>query len=190
MHTAGKVILITGGARSGKSTFAERYALDSGKEVIYVATSPVIDAEMQLRIAAHRRRRPANWKTVEEPFLLKEVLIEYGTPGRLLLVDCVTLWLTNHLLQKAGLDGQDLPSAEQASAILQELLDYVQATAEVTCAVLADVVLVSNEVGMGLVPENRLNRIFRDLVGKANQSFAAVADEVYVLFSGLPLRLK
>jgi len=187
---AGKVIFVTGGARSGKSTFAEGYARESGKKVVYIATSPVVDEETRRRIAAHRRRRPADWETVEEPFRLEEALRRYGSPDRLLLVDCLTLWLTNHLLERAGLDGEALADAARAESILAELLAYAQATAALTREVAADVVLVSNEVGLGLVPDNPLSRLFRDLVGKSNQCFAAAADEVYVLFSGLPLRLK
>lgn len=190
MQPAGKVILITGGARSGKSTFAERYARESGKQVVYIATSPVVDEETRRRIAAHQRRRPPEWETVEEPLHLEEALCAHGRSGRLLLVDCLTLWLTNHLLARAGLEGEALADAARAEAILTDLLAYVEATADLTRALPAEVVLVTNEVGLGLVPDNPLSRLFRDLVGKSNQCFAAVADEVYVLFAGLPLRLK
>lgn len=190
MAPAGKVVFITGGARSGKSSFAERYAGGSGKEVVYVATSPVVDEETRERIRAHRSRRPQEWITVEEPLLLEKILREHGSSGRVLLVDCLSLWVTNHLLDRAGIDGDRLYSAHDASRISEELLGYFESVATLTRNTEADVIVVSNEVGMGLVPDNRLSRVYRDLAGKVNQLFAGVADEVYILLAGIPLRLR
>ncbi len=190
MAPAGRSVFITGGARSGKSRFAEQHAKGSGKPVVYVATSPLVDEETRERIRVHRLRRPKEWVTVEEPLRLEKVLHEYGSPGRLLLVDCLSLWVTNHLLNRAGIDGERLCSAHDALKISEQLLGYFESVSALVRNTEADVILVSNEVGMGLVPDNRLSRVYRDLAGKANQMFARAADEVYILVAGVPLRLK
>lgn len=184
------LVLITGGARSGKSTFAERYARDRGKEVIYIATSPVVDEETRLRIEEHRRRRPAGWRTVEEPYHPERVLASHDGPGRLFLLDCLTMWLSNCLLEQAGLAGEQIDEPDGFRQASQALRSRIDALAASTRNLSADVVVVSNETGMGLVPDNPLGRLYRDQVGWANQTLAALADEVYVLFSGIPLRLK
>jgi adenosylcobinamide kinase/adenosylcobinamide-phosphate guanylyltransferase len=188
---AGKLLLVTGGARCGKSTFAENYAETSGREVVYVATCQGLDQEMKGRIAAHRRSRPSTWLTVEEHFLLDKVLLRYGRSlKRLLLVDCLTLWLTNVLLERVGFDGERLADEQVGQVVFDYILARAKNIATLAAKVPAEVVLVTNEVGWGLVPENRLARLYRDLAGKVNQVFAAEADEVYMLVAGLPLRLK
>jgi adenosylcobinamide kinase/adenosylcobinamide-phosphate guanylyltransferase len=162
--------LVIGGARSGKSGFAERQALASGMAVTYVATGEVRDAEMAERIAHHRSRRPAGWTTVEEPLRLAEALARVAAPDRCLLVDCLTLWLTNAML------------GEQEGEI-GKLLTALPGLP-------GDIILVSNEVGWGIVPENALARRFRDEQGRLNQRVAAIADEVTLVAAGLPLALK
>ncbi len=186
----GKLVFVTGGARSGKSVFAERYARQSGKRVIYVATAEAYDGEMARRIEEHRRRRPAGWTTVEEPLWLAPVIRRDGDAGTLLLVDCLTMLISNHLLARAGTGGEELGSPARQAEIFGKIMAYLQETAVATRDSRADVVVVSNEVGMGLVPETPLGRLYRDLVGKANQEFAALADEAFVLFSGLPFKLR
>lgn len=171
----GKTILVTGGARSGKSRLAERLAEACGTPLGYIATATAGDAEMAARIARHQERRGADWRTIEEPFELSRVLAEHDGHHAALLVDCVTLWLTNLLLRYD----------DQA-----RVLPHVKELTETLAALQSTVVLVSNEVGMGIVPENRLARIFRDLSGESNQLLAMAADEVYVTIAGLPLRLK
>ena len=168
------VTLILGGARSGKSRRAEALAAASGCEVVYMATGPHIedDAEWAARVAQHRRERPASWRTIEEPLALVERLQEQAAASRLLLVDCLTLWLSNLLL--AGRDAE--AEGRHLCALLPRLPGQL--------------LLVSNEVGMGLVPEHALGRAFRDAQGRLNQAVAAVAGRVEFVAAGLPLRLK
>ena len=168
------VTLILGGARSGKSRRAEALAEASAAEVIYIATGPHIegDAEWVARVAHHRRQRPATWRTIEEPLALAMRLEEEAAASRLLLVDCLTLWLSDLLL--AGCE------AEAEGRRLCELLPRLP----------GEVLLVSNELGMGLVPEHALGRAFRDAQGRLNQAVAAVAGRVEFVAAGLPLRLK
>ena len=177
--------LVFGGARSGKSAYAERLAAASGKEVIYIATAAAGDAEMSARIAQHRVQRPQHWHTVEEPISLAAALAEWRAPQRLVLVDCLTLWLSNLMFS----DGTQYPDVgmfelparfhEQRAALLDEL-----------AAERGDVVLVSNEVGMGIVPWGALSRSYADEAGRLNQAVAAVCDRVALVAAGLPLMLK
>lgn len=165
--------LILGGARSGKSARAEALALSlPGRRHLYVATAEALDGEMTERIARHRAERDRRWDTVEEPLALAEVLERDGTDGTVILVDCLTLWLSN--LMHAEQD------VEAAGEVLAETLQ----------AIPASVVLVSNEIGLGLVPENALARAFRDAQGRLNQRIAACADHVDFMAAGLPMTLK
>lgn len=163
--------LIIGGARSGKSALAERRAAESGLAVCYVATGQAGDAEMRERIAHHRARRPDHWQTVEEPLHLAAVLATEAAPERCLIVDCLTLWLTNLLLG---------PGLDDERAHLLDVLPSLPSR----------VILVSNEVGWGIVPINELARRFADEQGRLNQQVAAVADRVTLVAAGLPLELK
>lgn len=180
------VTLVLGGARSGKSGYAERLAEASGKEIVYVATSRAGDAEMAARIAHHRERRPAGWRTVEEELALAAVLRKECAPGRLVLVDCLTLWLSNLMF----CDGREWPDVGAVTlperlhsehAALLELLDG---------GVEGDLVFVSNEVGMGIVPWGAVSRCFADEAGRLNQAVAARADRAVFVAAGLPLVLK
>jgi adenosylcobinamide kinase/adenosylcobinamide-phosphate guanylyltransferase len=162
--------LVIGGARSGKSAYAEQRALASGLAVTYLATAEVRDDEMAARIAHHRHRRPAGWRTVEEPLRLAAALRREAAPGVCLLVDCLTLWLTNVLL--TGCE------------------DEIDALLAALPALPGHVILVSNEVGWGIVPENALARRFRDEQGRLNQRVAALAERVTLVAAGLPLALK
>ena len=178
--------LVFGGARSGKSVYAERIARESGKEVVYIATSRAGDGEMATRIAHHRKRRPPDWQTVEEELALAQVLRDWCAPQRLMLVDCLTLWLSNLMF----CDGRDYPEVgaidlpacfHQERTALLDLLDESPA---------GDVVLVSNEVGMGIVPWGAISRSFADEAGRLNQAVAARADRAVLVAAGLPLVLK
>jgi len=178
--------LILGGARSGKSTLAEKRAAESGLKVTYIATAHAGDAEMAARIAHHRARRPAHWKTVECALTLAETLQQEADHQRCLLIDCLTLWLSNLLF--AG------RAAAQAEA--GERIDCALLAAE-TEALLATlptlpgcVILVSNEIGWGVVPANPLARLFADEQGRLNQRLATVCEEVTLVAAGLPLTLK
>jgi adenosylcobinamide kinase/adenosylcobinamide-phosphate guanylyltransferase len=168
--------LILGGCRSGKSGLALRRAnAAAAQQRIFIATAVAFDVEMQDRIKRHQAERGAEWRTIEAPLALPEALAEYGREGWVLLVDCLTLWISNLLLELA-----DSAAVEGRVA---ELINAVKASA-------GPVILVSNEVGLGVVPENRLGRQFRDLAGLANQSMAACADEVIMTVAGIPVVIK
>jgi len=170
------MILILGGARSGKSTFALRVADGGGGRRVYLATARPLDEEMRRRIARHREERPGTWRTVEEPLAVPDTLRAIGGQCDVALIDCLTLWLANIL-------GEGGASEEEA---LEQVRALIEATRSVECAV----VIVSNEVGGGVVPENALARAFRDVVGRANQMLADAAEEVFLVVAGIPVRLK
>jgi adenosylcobinamide kinase/adenosylcobinamide-phosphate guanylyltransferase len=178
--------LVFGGARSGKSAFAESLSLASGKEVVYVATSRAGDAEMAERIAHHRGRRPAGWSTVEEELALARVLHEQCAPHRLVLVDCLTLWLSNLMF----CDGRAYP--EVGAVELPERFHAERAAllAALEQGLPGEVVFVSNEVGMGIVPCGAISRTYVDEAGRLNQAIAARAARVVFVAAGLPLVLK
>lgn len=190
------LVLVTGGVRSGKSTFAEKLADQSGKKVIYLATARVEDEEMRERVSRHQSRRPPSMRTVEEPLEPHLVLEREGDSDTLILIDCLTLLLSNlvlHDLDQHGVvrRGEDLFADE---SLLEEAgeraLDYVKILAETARHCLATVVVVTNEVGMGVVPDYPLGRVFRDLSGRANQVMAAAADQVWMVICGIPQRFK
>lgn len=167
--------LILGGVRSGKSRLAERLALESGRAVVYVATAQARDdAELRERIQAHRVRRPAGWRTVDAPLRLADALRAHDAPDRCLLVDCVTLWLTNLLCV-----GDDATLAHEREALVGTLT-----------TLRADVVLVANETGLGIVPLGPLTRRFLDEAGVLHQRLAAHCQRVVLTVAGLPLTLK
>ena len=178
--------LVIGGARSGKSSYAERQARDSGFAVRYIATAQSHDAEMERRIAHHRARRPAHWMSIESPLRLAETLCAQAAPDVCVLVDCLTLWLSN--LFFAGVAAQQ---AEVGAAIDCALLcDETQALIDTLPDLPGRILLVSNEVGWGVVPMHPVSRLFVDEQGRLNQRVAAVSDNVTLVAAGLPLRLK
>jgi adenosylcobinamide kinase/adenosylcobinamide-phosphate guanylyltransferase len=166
--------LILGGARSGKSRLAEQRAADSGLRVTYIATSQALDGEMAARIEHHRARRPAHWGLVEEPLALAQVLREQAAPERCLLVDCLTLWLTNLLM---------LDDAARLAAERQALLETLPELP-------GRVILVSNETGLGVVPLGELSRRYVDEAGWLHQALAAACQRVTFTVAGLPMVLK
>jgi len=169
----GKLIFVTGGARSGKSVFAQKLANRLNKKVTYIATAQARDKEMELRIKIHRKNRPAHWKTVEMEKNITEVLSRVAEKSEVILLDCLTLLISNLLL-----------SGEKK--ILKEIRRLVDEVKRAKATVL----IVSNEVGMGIVPNNNLARRFRDIAGRANQIVAQAADEVYLVVSGIPVKVK
>ena len=173
-------IFITGGARSGKSTFAEQSALKFGDPLAYLATAQSLDQEMNDRISKHQQRRSNIWQTIEEPLQLSRTLTGIDGKYRAILVDCLTLWLSNLLFLHEALGDK----AEER--ILEDVGQLATTLRDMT----TPVIVVSNEVGMGIVPEHRLGRIFRDIAGRANQILAAEANEAWLMVSGLPLKLK
>lgn len=176
--------LILGGARSGKSGEAERRAAASGLAVTVIATAEALDDEMAARIRRHRADRPAAWRTVEAPLALAAALRREAAPARCLVVDCLTLWLANLL---AG--AETLPPGADAEA-LPRFRDERAALLAALPALPGRVILVANEVGLGLVPETPLGRLFRDEAGRLNQAVAACCAQVVFVAAGLPLVLK
>lgn len=176
------LILILGGARSGKSRFAEKLANHLGQRVVYLATAEARDAEMAERIARHRERRPASWRTVEAPRRVGEALAREAGDAEVVLLDCLTL-LANNLFLDLG----DEPDEAVAAARLEEEVDGLLGAYEQGPASL---IVVSNEVGWGLVPPYPLGRVYRDLLGWAHQRLAARADRVYLVVAGIPIDLR
>ena len=205
------MIFVTGGARSGKSGLAEKLAreraiaaagsavadaanADAGAAtettdagagtdaaVIYIATAEAKDGEMRERIAEHRERRPAGWQTVEAPENLPDAVEEALSGGGIVLVDCLTVYISNLLMNNGIASGERVKRAVDRE--MDELVEVCRSGD-------GRVILVSNEVGMGIVPDNMLARTFRDVAGRANQKLAAAADEVYLCVSGIPMKVK
>lgn len=171
-----KFFFITGGARSGKSRFAEKLALTLSDKVHYIATAEAKDNEMKNRISKHKKSRPKNWITHEIPFNVTETLKKEDKSDRVFLIDCLTLLVTNYLTQ--------------VNAKGEVILKRINNLADVIVKMEGKTIIVSNEVGMGLVPEHPLSRFYRDILGHANQLIADKADNVYFTVSGIPLRLK
>ncbi|MCF6095217.1 bifunctional adenosylcobinamide kinase/adenosylcobinamide-phosphate guanylyltransferase [Microaerobacter geothermalis] len=165
-------ILITGGVRCGKSHFAEKLSGQLGKNVLYLATSQPLDDEMRRRIDEHKKRRPFHWHTLEEPIETSKTVKESAQGYDVILVDCLTMMLSNWLL---------------ANEMMEERMNhFVDAIQHASC----HVIMVTNEVGWGLVPEHPLGRQFRDLAGLFNQKVAAISDEVYLMVAGIPVEVK
>jgi adenosylcobinamide kinase/adenosylcobinamide-phosphate guanylyltransferase len=169
---SGNTTLVLGGARSGKSAFAEQLVAEAAATRVYLATATAGDEEMRERIAHHRARRGDGWRTIEEPLALVEALSREDRAANAVLVDCLTLWLSNLMHANKDVDAE----TRQLAALLREAK--------------AKIVLVSNEVGLGLVPETPLGRAFRDAQGRLNQQVAAVATDVAFIAAGLPIWLK
>lgn len=165
--------LVLGGARSGKTAFAERLALHAGSHPAYLATADILDGEMRERVSSHQASRGERFTTIEEPTALSHAILKAGANHDVILVDCLTLWITNLLIAS-----EDVASAVgELCATLVEFRD-------------AKVILVSNEVGLGIVPDNAMARTFRDLAGSAHQRLAEICDDVYFVAAGLPLTMK
>jgi adenosylcobinamide kinase/adenosylcobinamide-phosphate guanylyltransferase len=171
-QAATKSILVLGGARSGKSRYARKLAEGTGRHPVLIATAEPSDDEMAARIARHKAERDGRWTTIEEPAALALALRREASGDRVLVVDCLTLWLSNLLLRGLDLSGE------------------TQALAEALKAIESPVILVSNEVGQGIVPDNALARAFRDAQGLLNQALAEACDSVVLICAGLPFRLK
>ncbi len=183
---ASKTILITGGARSGKSRFAQELALRSGKPVLFVATAVAGDEEMRQRIEEHRRTRPAEWGTLEvTTHISNQIRLEIGR-AQVVIVDCITLLVSNVFGQYTDQTGEQIDASLVEEGVIAEINELVDC---INCLD-ASFIIVTNEVGMGLVPDNRIGRLYRDLLGKANRLLAERADEVYLIVAGLPVKIK
>jgi len=177
--------LVLGGARSGKSSYAESLATASGKQAVYIATAQGRDAEMQLRISHHQQARPADWLLVEEPVALAAALHAWCTPDRVVLVDCLTLWLNNVLFS-------ELETYPEVGVIALPALFHEQ-RAELLSAldrIHSELILVSNEIGLGVVPCGSVARCFVDEAGRLNQEVAKRCTRVVLVTAGLPLLIK
>ncbi|MFC2007261.1 bifunctional adenosylcobinamide kinase/adenosylcobinamide-phosphate guanylyltransferase [Chloroflexota bacterium] len=178
--------LITGGARSGKSNFAQALALKSAGPVLFVATAEAGDEEMRQRIEAHRKARPESWSTLEVTMHVGSQIVKHVGQAQTVIIDCITLLVSNILRQYSNPTGDevDSPSAEKAvTAEIEELVDCIN-------SINANFIIVTNEVGLGLIPANKMSRVYRDLLGRANQILAQNVDEVFLLVSGIPLPIK
>lgn len=177
----GKIVLVTGGARSGKSRFSEKYARTKGDRLAYIATAQVLDAEMADRVKLHQQRRDDKWHTFEAPYAAEQVLVKVGSEFPVVLFDCLTIYTANLLLAE---------QSENIEARRTHILQQADLLVQAAQASEALIIFVSNEVGMGIVPDNALAREYRDLSGWINQKIAAVADEVYLVVSGLAVDVK
>lgn len=166
-------VLVLGGARSGKTAFSEQLAMRSGSKPAYLATAEALDAEMRDRVASHKASRGSQFATIEEPLDLSDALLRASLNHDVILVDCLTLWITNLLMA----------NEDVAKAVSELSATLVQLKA-------AKVILVSNEVGLGIVPDNAMARTFRDLAGAAHQRLAEICDDAYFVVAGLPITLK
>lgn len=180
------ITLVTGGARAGKSALAERLAAMHGAEVLYVATAEALDDEMSARVAAHRAARPPSWRTLEAS---RDVAAALRTAARAdaVLLDCLTVWTSNVILDVADADCISAATAALAERTMFERLEDVLAWQKSSALPL---VAVTNEVGLGVVPPTALGRLYRDVLGRVNQRVAAAAEEVYLVVAGLALPIK
>jgi len=174
-----QIILLLGGARSGKSRYAQQLAVQLGDNVLFVATGEALDEEMQARIAEHRKSRPESWRTLEKQTGIGKAIEKGIGDAKVVVIDCLTLLVSNLLCNKP-----DYPEAEKR--VTSEINELIAVMDKLD----ASFVIVSNEVGMGLVPETKLGRIYRDMLGKANQLLASHATEVYLMVACLPVRVK
>jgi adenosylcobinamide kinase/adenosylcobinamide-phosphate guanylyltransferase len=179
-----KLIFLLGGARSGKSHYAEQWAAEHGKNVLFVATAQAFDDEMRERIAYHQSTRPAHWHTLEEPLHVAEAIKAALSTGEydMILLDCITLLASNLLLTLS----EDCTQEDANQRILSEIDALLEVVAQSDLTWL----MISNEVGMGVVPPSRLGRLYRDALGRANRRIAQAADEALLLVAGLPWKLK
>ena len=177
-----KNILITGGARSGKSRFALELVLKLGEPVLFVATAGAGDEEMRQRIEEHQRARPSAWRTLEVTTHVGSQISQQIGNAQVVIVDCITLLVNNILSQYSP--------QTSASVVEQEVTSEINELVECINHTKASFIIVTNEVGTGLVPTNRMSRLYRDLLGKANQLLAQQADEVYLTLAGLPVQIK
>ncbi len=191
-----RLILILGGARSGKSAFAERLAAHSGRAVAFIATATAGDDEMRKRIARHRASRPMEWHTIEEPLDLAVAVRQAYKLADVVLLDCMTLWLGNMLFQEQGQYENDDMGKEELSRTSNLFDERSSQQIEALLTVVQSVetgktlIVVSNEVGLGIVPAYPLGRVYRDTLGYVNQRVAQIADRVYLMVAGMAVDIK
>ena len=181
-----KIILLLGGARSGKSHFAQEYARNNGVKVLFVATATAGDEEIRARIEKHKKARPANWRTLE-------VITDIGTQieanagdAELIVIDCITMLVNNIFSRYEEQQFEIICDEELEKAVVAEIKKLQKCLKKLDASFL----IISNEVGLGLVPDNRMGRLYRDILGRVNQMLAQTADEVFLMMVGIPIRVK
>ena len=180
----GRIVLILGGARSGKSSLAEQMAVKMGGRIVFIATARADDDEMLHRILAHRASRPDEWFTIEEPLDLAGAVLNAAKAYDVAIVDCLTLWVSNHLCALQN------HSPQLVERLKTDLEKQIAELVEVAKTRVITLIIVSNEVGLGLVPSNALGRAYRDLLGAVNRRVAEDAEQVLLMVAGLPLDIK
>ncbi len=181
-----KSILIIGGARSGKSRFAQRLALESGEAVLFVATATAGDEEMRQRIEQHRQTRPASWPTLEVTTHIARRIRQKIGKAQTVIIDCIPLLVSNIFSQYIDQDSEQIDAPLIEQKVTGEIGELVDGISQID----ASFIIVTNQVGAGLVPANKMGRLYRDLLGKANQLLAEEADEVYLMVAGLAVPVK
>ncbi|MFV9510151.1 bifunctional adenosylcobinamide kinase/adenosylcobinamide-phosphate guanylyltransferase [Tepidibacillus sp. LV47] len=183
-----KIILVTGGVRSGKSSFAQSLASQYERQVRYIATAEAKDEEMRKRILHHQKNRPTNWKVIEEPIWIDQYFApnEKASADTVTLLDCVTVWVSNLLLQKDPMGKEMWESEKGVKKVEEQIERFIHALRETN----HKAILVTNEVGFGGIEMNVLGRIYQDLLGWTNQKLAKVADQVYLVVAGIPMLIK
>jgi adenosylcobinamide kinase/adenosylcobinamide-phosphate guanylyltransferase len=177
-----KSILLTGGARSGKSKMAQELAAKAGGKVLFVATATAGDDEMRQRIEEHRKARPKDWKTLEGTLHLGSQITKHSGGVKTIIIDCITL-LVNNIFEECGENARAAAVERAVTAEIEELIKCMEKSR-------ANFIIVTNEVGLGIVPGDRISRLYRDLLGKVNQMLAAKVNEVYLLVAGIAIRVK
>ncbi len=181
-----KTILIIGGARSGKSHFAQQLASNLGGPVLFVATAEASDEEMRQRIEAHRRSRPAEWRILEANTHIGGKVLKNISGNETVIIDCITLLINNILLQHCDPPGGRIDAVGAEKAVATEIAELIDCIGRVD----ATFIIVTNEVGLGIVPADSMTRLYRDLLGKANQSLTQRSDEVYLMVAGIAMPVK
>jgi adenosylcobinamide kinase / adenosylcobinamide-phosphate guanylyltransferase len=181
-----RTILLLGGARSGKSTYAQKLAEQMGGRVLFTATATAGDEDMRLRIEKHKRERPASWNTLEAPLKIGTRITEVLKDENTVVIDCLTLLVNNVFCRTGDEEFDNIDGAILEEEVISEIGELIE------CIKKTDIsfIIVSNEVGLGLVPDNRMGRLYRDILGRANQMIAQSVDEVYFMAAGIPLKIK
>lgn len=180
------IVLVTGGVRSGKSRFAQELAEGSKKTVLFVATATGGDEEMRRRIEEHRKQRPGNWRTLEAGTHVGRQVRKNISDAQLVIIDCITLLVNNIFTQHTGSAGDITDAVRLEKQVTEEISELIGGMDRVA----ADFVIVTNEVGLGIIPENRMGRLYEDLLGKANRLLVERADEVYLMVAGIAVKIK